>query len=166
MPNIVIRKETERKPVPSAQAQVEPRWDPFRMMRELMGFDPFREMTAFPMTLPSGFAPAFEVKETNGGYVFKADLPGVKESDVDVKLVGNRLTISGKRDAEKEEKTDTYYTYERTYGDFTRAFTLPDGIDTNAISATLTDGVLTIEVKKLPEAQPKKIEIQSPAKKS
>ena len=90
----------------------------------------------------------------------------MKESDLEVTVTGNRLTVSGKREAEKQEHTDTYYSYERSYGDFTRAFTLPDGVDMNGVHAELKDGVLTLSVKKTPEAQPKKIAVQSAAKKS
>ena len=166
MANIAVRKENgTTTPAATPRRPIEPRWEPLRVMRDLLSWDPFREMSAFPVTVPSTFAPPFEVKETSTGYVFQADLPGIDAADVDVNLTGNRLTISGKREAEKEDKTDTYYTYERTYGSFARSFTLPDGIDTNAMTASLTNGVLTIDVKKLPEAQPKKIEVQSPAKK-
>ncbi len=73
---------------------------------------------------------------------------------------------SGKRESEKQEQTDTYYTYERSYGDFTRAFTLPDGVDMNSVQADLKDGVLALSIKKTPEAQPKKIAVQTTAKKS
>jgi HSP20 family protein len=164
MANISVRKENDQK-APLAPTR-EPHWDPFRMMRELMNWDPFREMAPFARQPVSTFVPAFEVKETKDAYLFKADLPGVKESDVEITMTGNRLQISGKRESEKEEKNDTYYTYERSYGDFTRAFTLPDGIDEGGVLADLKDGVLTVSVKKLPEAQPKKITIQTAAKKS
>jgi HSP20 family protein len=106
------------------------------------------------------------VKETKDAYVFKADVPGVKEADIDITVTGNRLTVSGKRDAEKQEQTDRYYSYERSYGDFTRAFTLPEGADMNAVHADLKEGVLTLSVAKSPTAQSKKIAIQSAAKKS
>lgn len=141
-------------------------WDPMRVMRSLLSWDPFREMTPFALeaNLPN-FAPAFEVKETKDGYEFKADVPGVKKEDVDVSFSNNRLTITGKRDAEKQEKTETYYTYERSYGSFTRAFTMPEGIDDTRIHADLRDGVLTISVPKKPEAQPKKIAVSTPADK-
>ena len=79
---------------------------------------------------------------------------------------GSRLSISGKREAEKENKTDTYYAVERTYGSFTRSFTLPEGIDDAAIHADLRDGVLTVLVPKKPEAQPKKIPVSSQAAKA
>ena len=122
--------------------------------------------TPFIPQVSSSFAPSFEVKETKDGYVFRADVPGVKDSDLEVSATGNRLTVSGKREAEKQEQTDTYYTYERSYGDFTRAFTLPDGVAMNSVRADLKDGVLELSIRKTPEAQPKKIEVQTAAKKS
>lgn len=141
-------------------------WDPFRMMREMFHWDPFREM--FPLAAEEAFtyAPHFEVKETKESYVFKADLPGVKEADLDIALTGNRLTVSGKREAERHEETDTFYTRERSFGSFTRAFTLPEGIDPEHVQAELKSGVLNIVLPKLPEAQPKKIEVRPGAEKA
>jgi HSP20 family protein len=137
-------------------------WDPLRMMRDFFGYDPFREMApTFASEPMATFYPSFEVKETKEGYVFKADVPGLKEQDLDVSLTGNRLTVSGKREAEKSEQGETYYTFERTYGSFTRAFTLPDGIDHESPRAELKDGVLTLFVAKKPEVQPKKIDVTS-----
>lgn len=133
--------------------------EPFRLMRELLGWDPFREITPL---LPSGiskFAPAFEVKETKDSFVFKADLPGIKEADTEVTVAGNRLTVSGKREAEKEEKDDTYYTYERSFGTFTRTFTLPDQVDTAHVKAELKSGELTIVVPKTAGDVAKKVPI-------
>jgi HSP20 family protein len=132
-------------------------------MRELMSWDPFREMAPFALQQLPGFAPSFEVKETKESYLFKADLPGVKESDLEITMTGNRLSVSGKREAEKQEQHEHYYAYERSYGSFNRSFTLPDGIDSSAIHADLKDGVLSLLVKKIPEAQPKKIALQSAA---
>jgi HSP20 family protein len=74
--------------------------------------------------------------------------------------------VSGKREAEKEEKTDTYYACERSYGSFTRAFTLPDGIDGDHVRADMSNGVLTLTLPKKPELQPKRIEIKAETKKS
>ena len=71
---------------------------------------------------------------------YRVDLPGVQEKDLDVKLTQNRLSISGRREQEKSEKDDTYYTYERSYGSFTRAFTLPEGVDGDKIRAELKEG--------------------------
>ena len=77
-----------------------------------------------PAALAETFSPSFEVKETKDSYVFKADVPGVKESDIEGTVTGNRLSISGKREVEHKEQTNTFYTYERSYGDFTRSFLL------------------------------------------
>lgn len=164
MANVTVRRDNENRPTALAR---EPalRFDPFRSMLDLMGWDPFRELAPFA-TQPSTWMPTFEVKETNDGFTFKADVPGVKENDIDVTLTGNRLSISGKREAEKRETTDTYYTYERSYGDFARVFTLPDGIEPSSIHADLKDGVLTIGVKKNAAQQAKKIPVQSASKKS
>lgn len=162
MSNIAIRKN-EQAAVPTTTAR---EWDPGRLMRSILGWDPFREMAPFALDQQmAGFAPAFEVKETKDSYLFKADVPGVKQQDIEVSLTGNRLTISGKREAEKQEKTDTYYTYERSYGTFTRAFTMPDGVDPNGVHADLRDGVLTIHVAKTAEAQPRRVTITTPQEK-
>lgn len=163
MTNIAVRKDNESK---GALATNEPRWEPFRAMRELMNWDPFQEMLPSVNRAFTGFAPSFEVKETKDAYEFKADVPGVKEADLEVTTTGNRLTIAGKREREKQEHTDAYYTYERSYGSFSRSFTLPDGVDMAHIGADLKDGVLTVSIKKKPEAQPKKITVQSAARKS
>ncbi len=164
MGNITVRRDNGNRP--AMLANVEPRWEPFRLMRDLMGWDPFSEMTPYMPQAAAGFVHSFEIKETKDGYSFKADVPGVKESDIDITVTGNRLTVAGKRESEKEDQTDTYYTYERSYGDFTRSFTLPDGVDMNSVHADMKDGVLTLWLKKAPGAQTKKIAIQSATKKS
>jgi hypothetical protein len=92
----------------------------------------------------------------------KADVPGIQEKDLEVTLTGNRLTIAGKRDTEKEEQNERYYTYERSYGSFTRTFTLPDGADADKLDANLSNGVLSIVIPKKPELQPKKIDVKAP----
>jgi len=165
MSNIAIRKQDDDKPAAAPAAS----WDPWRAMRALAAWDPFREI-AFPSSPEVGFAPtaAFDVKETKDAYEFKADVPGVQEKDLEVTVTGNRLTVSGKREAEKEDKSDRYYTYERSYGSFTRSFTLPEGADVDRLRASLDKGVLLIAVPKKPEAQSKKIAVKSegPASKS
>jgi HSP20 family protein len=149
----------------AAPATTTPSFEPFRLMRELFGWDPFREMTSFaPLGAPAAFNPDFEIKETKEGFVFKADVPGIKEQDIEIAMTGNRLTVSGKREAEKQEKTETYYAYERSYGSFARAFTLPDGVDAEKVKAELKDGVLTIFAPKKPETQPKKIAVAAEKK--
>ena len=135
-------------------------WDPFRVMRDVLRWDPFRELEAAAGGGDYGlFAPSFDVKENKDGYVFRADLPGVKEDDLEISLTGNRLTISGKREQEKREQGETYYATERSYGSFSRAFTLPDGTDGDNVKAELKNGVLQVTVPKKPEVQPKRITI-------
>jgi len=161
MSNVTIRKQGDDRPAraPTADAVA----DPWRAMRSLLSWDPFREMVAFPILdeRALGFTAAFDVKETKDSYSFKADLPGIQEKDLEVTMTGNRLTVSGKREQEKEERAERYYTYERTYGSFTRSFTLPDGADVDRLRAALEQGVLTITVPKKAEVQPKKIAVKT-----
>ena len=161
MSNIAVHRETGNQP--SAVARYSARdWDPFRAMRDLMRWEPFADLAPSFRSLESAaFSPDFEVKETKDAFVFRADLPGVKDADLDVKLTQNRLSISGKRESEKTEKGDTYYTTERSYGSFTRSFTLPDGVDADQIKAELKEGVLTLSLPKKPESQAKKIAVTS-----
>lgn len=167
MANITVQKENGSK----QQSGEITRPDPFRMMRDLMRFDPFRdpfhEMEPFFGNIQQyGFSPDIEVKETNDAYIFKADVPGVKETEINVTLTGNRLNISGERSEEKEEKTETWYSRERKYGSFNRAYTLPEGVDGEHIRAELKSGVLTVAVPKKPEVQPKKIPVKPAATKA
>lgn len=156
MANIAVHKEPQTKPT-----RPEREWDPFRTMRDIMRWDPFSELAPRWFGEEIAFNAAFEVKETKDAFVFKADLPGIKAEDLDVKLTQNRLTVSGKREAEKTEKGDTFYTYERSYGSFTRSFTLPEGVAAEKIDADLKDGVLTVTLPKKPEAQPKQIAVKA-----
>src|SRR5262245_39668733 len=82
--------------------------DPFQMARELLAWDPF-----FGGRQASAFVPAFEVKETNDAYIVKADIPGVKESDLDIAVHNNVLTVSGARNAEQRQDGDSFALYER-----------------------------------------------------
>jgi HSP20 family protein len=134
--------------------------DPFEMMRELMQWDPFRELGVVG-SRGLTFVPSFEVKETKEGYVFKADLPGVKEKDLDISLTGNRLTVSGRREEENKEEEERYFTYERSYGTFSRSFTLPEGVDPEGVQAELKDGELTLSIAKKPEVKAKRIEVKA-----
>lgn len=160
MSNIAIRKNDGGQAAPAARSE----WDPFRLMRALMGWDPFREMApVWPEDRGATFLPAFEVKETKEAFVFKADVPGIEDKDLDIKLTGNRLTVTGRREAETQDRhdDDTYFVYERSYGSFSRSFTLPDGIDTDHVRAERKDGVLTIVLPKKPGSVTRKIAIAS-----
>lgn len=155
MSNIVKRSESESSLFSSLRDLL--RWDPFREIAPLWGRGDREERD---------WLPSFEVRETKESYVFTADLPGVKKEDIDVTLRGNRLQISGKREAEKESKDDTFYAYERTYGAFTRSFTLPPEIDAEHVHSELKDGVLTLAIPKKVDAPAKKISIGTTAAKS
>ena len=138
------------------------RWDPFNVFRDFIRWDPFREIAPIgAVDRMSEFDAAFEVKETKEGYLFKADVPGIQDKDLTISLNGNRLTVSGKRAEEKRQEHETYFSYERSYGSFTRSFTLPEGIDGENVNANLKDGVLSILVPKKPESQPKKVAIKA-----
>jgi HSP20 family protein len=118
---------------------------------------PWGAFAPFPRALDSGaMTPGFAVKERSDAYVLEADLPGVKEADVDISLSGNRLTVSAKRDESRREEGETYFGYERPYGAFTRSFTLPEGVDGDRISADLDSGVLAIVVPKKESSKPRK----------
>lgn len=140
-------------------------WDPFQRMQEMMGMDPLELMSQW---LTGGgregaltFLPAFEVKETKDAFIFKADLPGVEEKDIEVTVTGDRIVVSGKRELEKRDESDRFYAYERSFGTFSRAFTLPEGVNSEAVNAELKNGVLTISLPKRPEVQPKRIKVGS-----
>jgi HSP20 family protein len=105
------------------------------------------------------FVPRFDVKETKAAYELRADVPGVKEEDIELSLNGNLLTVSGKREIEQREEGDQYFSVERSFGTFSRSFSLPDNVDVEHISADLRTGVLMVQIPKKPEAQPKKISI-------
>lgn len=157
MANLIVRRSTAE--LPRLAAEEEPsrwmRWDPFRQMA------PFWPEEEWPVR----FAPDFEVRETKEGFLFKADLPGVKEHDLEITMTGNRLTISGKRDVDKDAATDCFYACERAYGSFSRAFTLPEGTAAgDDIRAELSDGVLTLLLPKRLELQPRKIEVKATSK--
>jgi HSP20 family protein len=155
---IIRRTESPASPMRSRD------WDPFQAMREAMGWDPMGPLLPRAWYGEAGdlaFLPAFDVRETKDEYVFKADLPGFKEQDVDVNLTGNRLTVSGKRESEWTNDSDTCYCSERSHGSFARSFTLPSGADTEKTQADLSEGILTIHVPKTPETQPKRIQLQS-----
>jgi HSP20 family protein len=140
-----------------------PDWEPLHRFRHLL-WDPFAQMAPFMESTAPTFAPAFEVKETQEGFVFKADLPGVKEADLDIKVTGDRLTISGHRASEKRDEHDTYFAFERSFGTFTRAFTLPQGVNADLARAEMEGGVLTVTLPKLPDAQPKRIMVRGESK--
>jgi HSP20 family protein len=149
----LIRRENREVVRPTSR-----QLDPFRMMDALLRWDPFRSDGGW-LSETVEFAPRFDVKGTKDAYVVKADLPGIADKDVDISVTGNVLTISGQREDEHREEGDRYYTTERSYGRFSRSLSLPDGADADSVTADLKDGVLTVQIPKRPEVQPKRISI-------
>jgi HSP20 family protein len=130
------------------------------MMRQMLEWDPFRQLGA---GAGSGrdYSPPFDVKEQADRFIFKADLPGVEEKDLDINVAGNRLTISGRRAPEQPQEGECWYCSERPAGSFTRVFTLPEGVQAEHVEAALQQGVLVVHVPKAPEVQPRRISISS-----
>jgi HSP20 family protein len=130
--------------------------DPFTLARSIFGFDPFYDVQRVSKT---SFNPPFEVKEREDAFVLQADVAGVKESDLDISVNGNVLTVSGSRQADERKEGETYYLYERNYGSFSRSFTLPDEANLESIEAKLNDGVLNLVIGKKAQSRPRKIAV-------
>lgn len=126
---------------------------------DLFRFDDFFRGPSF-RERQGGFVPAVDVLERDGNYVIKAELPGLKASDVDIRVEGSMLTISGERKYEHKEEKEGYRRFERRYGSFCRSFTLPENAQAEAIEADMSEGVLTLTVPKKQTAQPRKIEVR------
>ncbi len=138
------------------------RWDPFREVVALQNRmnSLFRDLNdnEGPMTTAS-FVPAVDVYEDEKKVVLKLEVPGIEEKDLDVSVENNTLTVKGERKFEKEEKEENFHRIERRYGSFYRAFTLPTTVGTENVAASYNAGVLKLELKKKPEAQPKQIKV-------
>lgn len=105
------------------------------------------------------FSPAIDVRANENEVVFICDVPGVKEEDLEVTLENHVLTIKGVRKLEAKKNDTDHIALGRAYGEFHRAYTLPDSLDEEKLSASLADGVLTISIPKQPRAKPRKIPI-------
>jgi HSP20 family protein len=120
-------------------------------------FEPMR----WEMTWPT--MPAVDVVETEKAYEVTADLPGMDEKNIEVKVADGVLTIKGEKQQEKEEKKKDYYLQERSFGSYQRSFELPEGVDSDKIEASFKKGVLVVTLPKKPEVQKsaKKIEVKA-----
>ncbi len=108
-------------------------------------------------------APAVDIVEKDNAYEVTAELPGMDEKNIEVKLANGGLTIRGEKQEEKEEKRKDYHLHERHFGSFERYFTLPAGVDTDKIEASFKKGVLSVTLPKKPEAikAEKKIDVKA-----
>ncbi len=104
--------------------------------------------------------PQVDVFETPTSIVLKADLPEVKKADVDISIQNNTLTLKGERKMEPESKERQVYRLERSYGTFSRSFSLPPTVDTERVEAEFADGVLTLTLPKREENKPKQIKVK------
>jgi HSP20 family protein len=107
------------------------------------------------------WAPAVDATTKNGDLLIRAELPGIKQEDVDIRLQDSVLSISGARKAEQEEERGGYFIRERRYGSFSRSFTLPEDTDESKIRARYEDGVLEVTIEGAAAVQePKRIQIE------
>jgi len=107
----------------------------------------------------TGFAPLVDVYEDEHNITLKIEIPGIDESDIDVRIENNTLTVNGERKMEKEERQENFRRVERQYGSFSRSFTLPSSVDPAQVSAHYEQGMLKIRLAKKAEAKPKQIKI-------
>jgi len=141
-------------------------WEPFRSFRPVYGeFDKWFDEAANAYSPVKAQAngtwhPNVDVFETEGGYVLKAELPGVNKEDIKIDVSNNTLTIKGEKKFEERTEKDKYVRIERSYGSFTRTFALSDKVDSENIKAAYKDGVLEITLPKKEEAKPKEIKVE------
>jgi len=99
------------------------------------------------------YTPAIDVAEKKDAFEITAEVPGMEEKDIEVKLANGCLSIRGEKKSDREEKSANYYLSERNYGSFNRYFPLPNGVDAEKISASFKNGILTVTLPKTVEAQ-------------
>ena len=153
---------TKTSTAPAATGEA---WQPFQALRNEIDqiFDdfgngfwkrPFRSLARLERDLSKNFnAPAVDVAESEKAYEITAELPGLDEKNIEVKLANGGLTIKGEKKEETEEKKKDYYVSERRYGSFERYFALPDGVNSDKIEATFKNGVLKVVLPKTEDAQ-------------
>lgn len=151
------------------------------MRATLSRFEPFRGATtlqdqinrllneAFDRTSDEAnlttWAPAVDIYETEHELVVKADIPEIKPEELDIRVENNILSIRGERKFEKEVSENNYLRVERSYGSFSRSFSLANTVNAEAIKADYKNGVLTLSIPKREEAKPKqiKVNVEAPA---
>lgn len=142
-------------------------WDPFQDLLDLQEevnrlFDlslakrPQRETRLLEET----WTPAVDLYEDKDHLVFKAELPGLKQEDIEVSIQGDVLTVKGEKKKESEVKESNYYRLERCFGSFQRSITLPQAVDADKVKATYHNGVLEVVMPKKEKAKSKKIQVK------
>ena len=142
------------------------RWDPFRELNTLQDRmnrlfeEANRGWRSDDPSSTTSWSPAVDIYETQNEIVVKAELPGMERKDIELSLENNVLTLKGNRQFEKEAKDENYHRIERSYGTFSRSFSIPAVVDESRIAADHRDGVLTITLPKTQKAKAKQIAIK------
>ncbi len=143
------------------------RWDPFRdlnLLQDRMNRlfeDAGRTWRTDEPAATTTWSPSVDIFETEGEIVVKAELPGMDRKDIQLNLENNVLSLRGERKFTKETKDENYHRIERSYGVFSRSFSIPATVDEEKIRADYKDGVLKIMLPKKEQAKPKQIKIAS-----
>lgn len=139
----------------------------FEPLKELESFENqikkyFNDFPSFGVNFENSFSPRIDISEKEDKLKVEAEIPGVKKEDLKITLQDNILTIKGEKKKENESKDNNYYRCERSYGTFSRSFTLPVEVNTDKVEAKFNDGMLIVElVKSEPKkAQEKLIELK------
>jgi HSP20 family protein len=135
---------------------------------KLVRWDPFDELVTMSRGLgrsfdraDAGWVPAVDIFERGDTLVFRAEIPGVARENMDVRVENGVLTIEGERKRDVEPRDDNAFRRERSYGAFTRSFSLPTTVDATKVEAGYKDGILEVIVPKVETAKPKKVEIKA-----
>lgn len=143
------------------------KYDPFRELRSLQ--DEVNRLFSSSFSRGNGdnelmrgaWSPQVDIFENKNEIVLEAELPGMKPEDVNISIENNILTIHGERKFEKKDEGDNFHRVERSYGSFTRSFTLPPTVSSENANAEFENGVLKLTLAKREEAKPRRIEIKA-----
>ena len=105
------------------------------------------------------WTPSVDIMEKDGNLVLRAELPGLTEKEIELKIEGNILTLKGERKMESEDEKGTYHRVESCYGSFTRSFRLPETVDSEKINAEYKNGILKVTIPQKPEVKPREIPV-------
>ncbi|HRO11847.1 Hsp20/alpha crystallin family protein [Amaricoccus sp.] len=157
------RREEIWSPLDTLRREIDRVFEDFRPGRwPMFGRMPGLDL-AWPRAEGLRLAPATDLVEKNGGYEITAELPGLDEKDVEVKVANGALTIRGQKTETREESDKAYHLSERRYGSFQRSFPVPEDVDADRIEASFAKGVLTVTLPKSPakQANEKRISIKA-----
>lgn len=143
------------------------RWNPsgdlvknrFNRLFEDAFHDMLRPFDDSEQVASRSWMPAVDIRETDEALTLMVDLPGMEKDDVNLTIENNVLTISGERRFEREEENDNYHRIERSYGSFSRSFTLNSNVEADEVEASFDNGVLHVELPKREESKPRRISI-------